>query len=156
MPRPIRRLDVGGGDTAHKLALLAAWRSAPRPTSTPCRWRASTTSCRRTSPSPATSAIRIKLLGDGAKKTPQGIDQRVHPAMVRAGTPLGDVDSVFNGVVVDAGAAGQFFFEGRGAGEAPTAAAVIADIVEIARGTIGPVFGRPAALAGSASPAPTG
>ena len=74
--------------------------------------------------------------------------------MVRAGTPLGDVDGVFNAVAADAGAAGQFFFEGRGAGEAPTANAVIADIVDIARGNIGPAFGIPerslvAAIAGS-------
>ena len=69
---------------------------------------------------------RIKLLGV-ARRVGGGIEQRVQPAMVRAGTPLGDVDGAFNAVAVDAGEAGPFFFEGRGAGEGPTASAVIAD-----------------------------
>ena len=64
--------------------------------------------------------------------------------MVKIGTPLADVDGVFNAVVAHAGAAGPFFFEGRGAGEAPTTSAVIADIVDIARGFDGAVFGRAA------------
>ena len=87
---------------------------------------------------------RIKLLGV-ARQTPSGIDQRVHPAMVLARTPLANVDGSANGVMVDAGEAGSFFFSGRGAGEAPSASAVVSDIVEIARGSFGPVFGRPAA-----------
>ena len=78
------------------------------------------------------------------------------PAMVRAGTPLGDVDGVFNAVAADTGAAGQFFFEGRGAGEAATATAVIADIVDIARCNIGPEFGIPARTLIPLSPAPSG
>jgi homoserine dehydrogenase len=86
---------------------------------------------------------RIKLLGI-ARRTPRGLDQRVQPAMVRLGTPLADVDSVFNAVVAHAGEAGPFTFEGRGAGEEPTTSAVIADIVDIARGASGPAFGRPA------------
>ena len=59
---------------------------------------------------------RIKLLGV-ARRIGDGIDQRVQPAMVRAGTPLADVEGPFNAVVADAGEAGPFFFEGRGAGE---------------------------------------
>ena len=73
------------------------------------------------------------------------IDQRVEPTMVKLGTPLADVEGPFNAVVAQAGAAGPFFFEGRGAGEAPTAGAVIADLVDIARGSLGAPFGRPAA-----------
>ncbi len=80
-----------------------------------------------------------------AARRAHGIDQRVQPAMVRLGTPLADVDGASNGVVADAGEAGPFFFEGRGAGEAPTASAVVADLVDIARGSASdPVFGRPA------------
>ena len=66
---------------------------------------------------------RIKLLGV-ARRIDGGIEQRVQPAMVRAGTPLADVDGAFNAVSVNAGEAGPFFFEGRGAGEGPTASAV--------------------------------
>ncbi len=85
-----------------------------------------------------------------------GIDQRVQPAMVRASTPLADVDGPFTAVVADAGAAGPYFFEGRGAGAAPTASAVIADILDIARGSIGPAFGRPARMLTRLEPAPVG
>ena len=80
---------------------------------------------------------RVKLLGV-ARRHDGGIEQRVHPAMVKAGTPLADVDGSFNAVVAEAGEAGPFFFEGRGAGRAPTASAVVADIVDIARGDHGP------------------
>jgi len=148
-------LDVGGGDTSHKLALLAglAFGVAPDLDTMPVQGIA------HIMPDDIAFArefgFRIKLLGI-AKKTPQGIDQRVQPAMVRAGTPLGDVDGVFNAVAVDTGAAGPFFFEGRGAGEAPTANAVIADIVDIARGNIGPAFGIPARLLIPLTPAPSG
>jgi homoserine dehydrogenase len=86
---------------------------------------------------------RIKLLGV-ARRVGRGIEQRVQPAMVRANTPLGDVDGAFNAVAVDAGEAGPFFFEGRGAGEGPTASAVIADLVDIALGSFEPAFGKPA------------
>ena len=79
-----------------------------------------------------------------ARKVPDGLDQRVQPAMVRAGTPLADVEGAFNAIVADAGAAGPFFFEGRGAGEGPTASAVVADLVDIARGANGPPLGRAA------------
>ena len=65
--------------------------------------------------------------------------------MVRVRSALANVSGAANGVMVDAGEAGSFFFSGRGAGEAPTASAVIADIVEAASGTPSPVFGRPAA-----------
>jgi homoserine dehydrogenase len=148
-------LDVGGGDTAHKLALLVglAFGVAPDLDTMPVQGIA------HIMPDDIAFArefgFRIKLLGI-AKKTPQGIDQRVQPAMVSAGTPLGDVDGVFNAVAADTGAAGQFFFEGRGAGETPTASAVIADIVDIARGNIGPVFGIPERSLVPLSPAPRG
>jgi homoserine dehydrogenase len=65
--------------------------------------------------------------------------------MVPIQTPLADVEASFNAVAVDAGAAGPFFFEGRGAGMGPTTSAVIADLVDVARGAFGPAFGRPAA-----------
>jgi homoserine dehydrogenase len=55
--------------------------------------------------------------------------------------------------LVDAGEAGSFFFSGRGAGEAPTASAVVADIVEAAGGAPSPVFGRPAASLARLDPA---
>ncbi len=145
-------LDVGGGDTAHKLALLSslAFGVAPDLASMHVEGIAHIT------PADIHFAsefgFRIKLLGV-ARRTSSGIDQKVHPAMVRMRSPLANVDGAANGVLVDAGDAGPFFFSGRGAGEAPTASAVVADLVEIARGTYTPVFGRPAASLATLKPA---
>lgn len=148
-------LDVGGGDTSHKLALLTALAFGVKPDLD----SVAVQGIRHITPDDIAFArefgYRIKLLGI-AKKTENGIDQRVQPAMVRAGTPLADVDGVLNGVVVNANEAGPFFFEGRGAGECATANAVIADIVDIARGNLGSVFGMPANNLPALSAAPAG
>jgi homoserine dehydrogenase len=146
-------LDVEGGDTAHKLALLASLAFGVRPS------LAGMTVSGITHITPQDIAFarefgcRIKLLGV-ARRVGMAIDQRVQPAMVKLGTPLADVDRVFNAVVADAGEAGPYFFEGRGAGEAPTASAVIADLLDIARGARGATFGRPAHALKEHIPAP--
>jgi homoserine dehydrogenase len=136
-------LDVGGGDTAHKLALLSSLAFGTEPDLSAM----TVEGIQHITPADIHFAsefgFRIKLLGV-ARRTASGIDQKVHPAMVRARSPLANVDGAANGILVDAGQAGPFFFSGRGAGEAPTASAVVADLVEIARGGDGPVFGRPA------------
>ncbi len=136
-------LDVGGGDTAHKLVLLSSLAFG----TVPDQKNISVEGIEGITPEDIRFArefgFRIKLLGI-ARRTAQGIDQRVQPAMVRAGTPLADVDGVFNAVMAHAGPAGRYFFEGRGAGEAPTALSVVGDLVDIARGNFGPSFGRPA------------
>ena len=138
-------LDVGGGDTAHKLALLSSLAFGV----TPDLSAMTVEGIEHITPADIHFAsefgFRIKLLGV-ARRTPSGIEQKVHPSMVRARSPLANVDGAANGVLVDAGKAGPFFFSGRGAGEAPTASAVVADLVEIARGTYTPVFGRAAAV----------
>jgi homoserine dehydrogenase len=148
-------LDVGGGDTAHKLAILASLAFGVRPSLE----LMTVTGIAQVTPDDIAFArefgYRIKLLGV-ARMSADGIDQRVQPAMVKLGTPLADVDGAFNAVVADAGEAGPFFFEGRGAGEAPTAAAVIADLMDIARGSLGPAFGRPAETLKTAIAAPPG
>ncbi|MCZ4280084.1 homoserine dehydrogenase [Kiloniella laminariae] len=87
---------------------------------------------------------RIKLLGI-ARKTQDGIDQRVHPCMVPAEQPIALVEGVLNAVVCKGNHVGTSVFEGAGAGGGPTASAVVADLVDIARGTILPTFGIPAA-----------
>lgn len=145
-------LDVGGGDTAHKLALLSSLAFGVAPDLKSMHVEG----IRNITPADIHFAsefgFRIKLLGV-ARRTSSGIDQKVHPAMVRVRSPLANVDGAANGVLVDAGEAGPFFFSGRGAGEAPTASAVVADLVEIARGTYTPVFGRPASSLTSLKPA---
>jgi homoserine dehydrogenase len=143
-------LDIGGGDTAHKLALLSTLAFGVAPDLVHMKVEGIEHITAADIGFASEFGFRIKLLGVARQTydkngTSAGIDQRVHSAMVRARTPLANVDGAANGVVVDAGAAGSFFFSGRGAGEAPTASAVVSDIVEIARGSFGPVFGRPAA-----------
>ena len=86
---------------------------------------------------------RIKLLGI-ARRTHHGIEQRVHPCMVKLGTPIAHVDGVFNAVVAEGDFAGSIMLEGRGAGEGPTASAVVADLIDIARGQRVPTFAVPA------------
>jgi len=148
-------LDVGGGDTAHKLALLSSLAFGTKPDLD----HMTVEGIERITPDDIRFAgefgFRIKLLGI-ARRVGEGIDQRVQPAMVRASTPLADVDGAFNAVLADAGEAGPYFFEGRGAGAAPTASAVVADIVDIARGAVGPAFGVPARDLKTLEPAQAG
>ncbi len=87
---------------------------------------------------------RIKLLGI-ARRTELGIEQRVQPCMVPLADPIASVDGVYNAIVVEGDSVGTTVFEGRGAGEGPTASAVVADLMDIARGIRLPVFGVPAA-----------
>jgi homoserine dehydrogenase len=148
-------LDVGGGDTSHKLALLTSLAFGVKPDLDGMAVQGIAHITPEDIAFAREFGYRIKLLGI-AKRTPQGIDQRVQPAMVKAGTPLADVDGVFNGIVADAREAGPYFFEGRGAGECPTANAVIADIVDIARGNVGPAFGVPALSLVTLTAAPAG
>jgi homoserine dehydrogenase len=140
-------LDVGGGDTAHKLALLASLAFGTAPSLDAVAVEGIEHITADDIAFASEFGFRIKLLGV-ARRVGDAVDQRVHPAMVRAASSLASVSGAANGVLVDAGEAGSFFFSGRGAGEAPTASAVIADIVEAAAesdGSASPVFGRPAA-----------
>jgi homoserine dehydrogenase len=87
---------------------------------------------------------RVKLLGV-AERTGTGIEQRVHPTMVPKSSSIAQVMGVTNAVTVDADAVRELTLIGPGAGGDATASAVVADIADIASGTIRPPFGRPAA-----------
>ncbi len=86
---------------------------------------------------------RIKLLGL-VRETRHGIEQRVHPCMVPLDTPIAHIEGVFNAVVVEGDFVGTTMFQGRGAGQGPTASAVVADLVDVARGRHMPAFVVPA------------
>lgn len=75
---------------------------------------------------------RIKLLGI-AKRTPQGIELRVHPTLIPAKRLIANVEGAMNAVVVQGDAVGATLYYGKGAGAEPTGSAVIADLVDIAR-----------------------
>ncbi len=87
---------------------------------------------------------RIKLLGIAALGD-QGLELRVHPSMVSLETPIAHVEGVFNAVIAEGDAVGTAFLQGRGAGAGPTASAVVADLIDLARGHRVPTFARPAA-----------
>jgi len=87
---------------------------------------------------------RIKLLGL-ARETSYGIEQRVHPCMVPLEAPIAHIEGVFNAVAIEGDYVGKTMFQGRGAGQGPTASAVVADIVDVARGRNMPAFVVPAA-----------
>lgn len=135
--------DVDGVDAAHKLAILTSLAFG-----TEIDFGAVVTEgIRQVSPLDIDYAeelgYRIKLLAI-ARRTERGIEQRVHPCMVSADSAIAQIDGVFNAVMASGDWAGDTIYVGRGAGEGPTASAVAADIVDIARGTILPAFGVPA------------
>lgn len=99
--------------------------------------------------------FRIKLLGV-ASLTENGLEQRVHPTMVPKSAPIASVEGVFNAVVTDGDAVDTLMQEGRGAGEGPTASAVVADILDIARGILLPTFGIPVGELMPSNPKPMG
>ena len=85
---------------------------------------------------------RIKLLGI-ARRTEFGVEQRVHPCMVPSKLPIAHIDGVYNAVVADGDFVETTLYEGRGAGAGPTASAVVADVIDVARGHRIPAFGVP-------------
>ena len=78
----------------------------------------------------------IKLLAIAKDSPEKGVDVRVHPAFLPKEHPLASVSDVFNAIFIKGNAIGEAMFYGRGAGSRPTASAVIADIVSLARGIV--------------------
>ncbi len=132
--------DVGGFDAAHKLLILAsiAYGIDAKPEDILIE------GIENISSSDVEFAkefgYEIKLLGI-AKKNGNGVELRVHPTMVKKSHPIASVSGVMNAVSVVGDAVGQTMFYGPGAGGDATASAVIADIIEIARGNRGPMLG---------------
>jgi len=134
--------DIDGVDTAHKLCILTSLAFA-----TPVDFHSMhIEGIRHISAVDIDFAeklgYRIKLLGI-ARKTDKGVEQRVHPCMVPVKNPIATVDGVFNAVVAEGDFVGRSIYEGRGAGAGPTASAVAADLIDIARGCRTPTFGVP-------------
>ncbi len=132
--------DVDGIDAAHKLAILAAL-AFNRPVDFGAvHIEGIRGVCAVDIAFARELGYRIKLLGI-ARRTAAGIETRVHPCMVPEANPIARVDGVFNAVVAEGDAVGRIMLEGRGAGAGPTASAVVADLVDIARGRGAPVWG---------------
>ncbi len=145
--------DVDGIDTAHKLAILAAL-AFGRPVAFN---EIHIEGIRAVSTLDIGFArelgYRIKLLGI-ARQTDNGIETRVHPCLVGQTTPIATVEGVFNAVVAEGDFVGRLMLEGRGAGAGPTASAVAADLIDIARGRHTPVWGAASAALSVAAAIP--
>lgn len=87
----------------------------------------------------------IKLLGI-TKRTEQGVELRVHPTLIPAKRLVANVDGAMNAVAVQSDAVGPTLYYGAGAGSEPTASAVVADLVDVARLMDAEALQRPAAL----------
>ncbi len=136
--------DVDGQDAAHKLSLLAALAFGVQPDFDAVHLEG----IRGITPADFDAAeelgYRIKLLAV-AVKTAGGIEARVSPTMIPKSSALAGVDGVLNCVAVEGDFAGHIILAGPGAGARPTASSVASDIIDIARGHIGPSFILPAA-----------
>ncbi|MFZ0509712.1 MAG: homoserine dehydrogenase, partial [Methylocella sp.] len=125
--------DIGGFDTAHKLAILTslAFGTVIDPAAIAIEGIESITLADLEAA--AELGYRVKLLGV-AQRTPFGIEQRVHPTMVPKSTAIAQVMGVTNAVTIDADAVRELTLVGPGAGGEATASAIVADIADIARG----------------------
>ena len=145
-------LDVGGIDAAHKLALLAAIAFGTQVDFGAVEIEGIERISIRDIEHAADMGYRIKLLGV-AQMTGRGLEQRMSPCLVPATSPLGQLEGGTNMVVIEGDAVEQVVLRGPGAGEGPTASAVMGDVIDIARGLVIPVFGQPAASLTRAKPA---
>ena len=135
--------DIEGHDSAHKLAILTSIAFGTQIDAEAVYVEGITAITPADLEAADELGYKLKLLGI-AVATDTGIEQRVHPAMVPKSSPIAAIDDVTNAVAIDADFAGQIMLSGPGAGGAATASAVMADIVDIARGVLLPTFGRAA------------
>lgn len=136
-------LDVGGIDAGHKLALLSSIAFGTKVNFAGVELegiqRVSITDIEQA----RDMGFRIKLLGV-AQMTGRGLEQRMQPCLVPANSPLGQLENATNMVVLEGDSVGQIVLRGAGAGEGPTASAVMGDVMDIARGFRLSTFGQPA------------
>ncbi len=123
--------DVGGHDAANKLAILASIILGERLHVD----EVFREGIERVTPKDIAYArelgYAVKLLGI-AKRTPEGLEVRVHPTMIPFAHPLARVDGVTNAITVQGDAVGEVTFSGPGAGSMPTASAVVGDVLNLA------------------------
>jgi len=152
-------LDVGGIDAGHKLSLLSAIAFGTRVSFDAVELEGIGNVSIDDIRLAEDMGYRIKLLGV-AQMTGRGLEQRMTPCLVPSASPLGQLQGGTNMVVLEGDSVGQIVLRGPGAGMGPTASAVMADVIDIARGIRLPTFGIPATqlaqptAATSATPAP--
>jgi len=152
-------LDVGGIDAGHKLALLSSIAFGTKVAFDGVELEGIQRISIEDINQAAELGYKIKLLGV-AQLTGRGLEQRMSPCLVPADSPLGQLKGGTNMVVLEGDAVEQVVLRGPGAGEGPTASAVMGDVCDVARGLRIATFGVPAKelteakAASSNSPAP--
>ena len=147
--------DIEGTDAAHKLSILAAIAFGAKvdfahvETSGITRLRAADIA------QAEALGYVIRLIGM-ADTAAGGLFQRVQPHLVHCDHPLAHVDGATNAVVAEGNFSGRLLFQGAGAGDGPTASAVVADLIDIARGEVGAAFSVPVGELEDLAPAATG
>ena len=141
--------DIEGVDAAHKLAILAAIGFGARLDFDAVRTVGITQVKAADIAQANTLGYVIRLIA--MTDVEQGSDgapallQRVRPCLVPKAHPLASVDGPTNAVVAEGNFSGRLLFQGAGAGEGPTASAVVADLIDIARDEVGAPFSIPVA-----------
>jgi homoserine dehydrogenase len=136
--------DIDGIDAAHKLSILASIAFGTQPAFGDLKASGIRHILAADIAEAATLGYRVRLLGI-ADAGPHGLFQRVHAHLVPLGHPLAHVTGSTNAVVAEGNFVGRLLFQGAGAGDGPTASAVVADLIDIARGEFGPPYAMPAA-----------
>lgn len=152
--------DIGGVDAAHKLAILAAIGFGAK-VDFDAVAVSGITEVRSADIAQAKAlGFVIRLVGVADCDVGNGdgphLLQRVRPCLVPTYHPLAHVTGATNAVVAEGNFSGRLLFQGAGAGEGPTASAVVADLVDIARGDTGPPFSLPVGELAAMAPADPG
>ena len=145
-------LDVGGIDAGHKLSLLASIAFGTKVAFNHVELEGIGNVSIEDINLADEMGYHIKLLGV-AQISGRGLEQRMTPCLVPADSPFGQLQGGTNMVMLEGDSVGQIVLRGPGAGEGPTASAVMSDVLDIARGLRLPTFGQPASTLAEATPA---
>ncbi|WP_022687880.1 homoserine dehydrogenase [Sphingomonas phyllosphaerae] len=135
--------DIDGVDAAHKLSILASLAFGTAPAFGDVAISGIRHVLAADIAEAAALGYRVRLVGIAEADT-HGLFQRVHAHLVPNDHPLAHVTGATNAVVAEGNFVGRLLFQGAGAGEGPTASAVVADLIDIARGEFGPPYAMPA------------
>ncbi|WP_127142785.1 homoserine dehydrogenase [Pelagibacterium montanilacus] len=134
--------DIDGYDAAHKLAILTSLCFETEIATDQVFVEGISRITQADIKVAADLGFKIKLLGIG-RRTPDGIEQRVHPTLVRKTSAIAGVDGVLNAVALETNHVQELMLAGPGAGGDASAASVLSDILDIARGARVPPLGVP-------------
>lgn len=149
------KLDVGGIDAGHKLALLASIAFGNRVDFRGMDIEGIEQITFEDIQLAGDMGYRIKLLGI-ARMSERGLEQRTQPCLVPKDSPPGWIENATNIVVLEGEETGQVFLQGAGAGQGPTSTAVLGDLIDIARGRRISTFGQAASSLTKATPVQDG